>query len=101
MKADQPGNSVVRLRRWISALLFLSVFFLPLHIHLATAATSQLSKECSCVQGTRTQLASAVDVPHATAPVELNVVASECESLAAHLWFNSHKVRGPPTLTSL
>ena len=101
MKADQPRNSVVRLRRWISALLFLSVFFLPLHIHFATAATAQLSKECSCVQGTRTQLASAVDVPHATAPVELNVVASECESLATHFWFDSQKVRGPPTMTPL
>jgi len=101
MNADQPRMTVVHLRRWISALLFLAVFFLPIHIHLATAATAQLSKECSCVQGTRTQLAFAADVPHAAAPVELNIVASECESLAAHLWFYSQKVRGPPTLTSL
>ena len=101
MNADQPRMTVVHLRRWISALLFLAVFFLPLHIHIATAATAQLSKECSCVQGTRTQLASAVDVPHSVPPVELSVVASERESLATHLWFGSEKVRGPPTSTSL
>jgi len=86
-------------RRFFSAGLLLFVFFLPLHFHLSP--TTPIAKECSCLHGTRTQLALAADVPHAAAPVELNVVASECESLATHFWFDSQKVRGPPTMTPL
>jgi hypothetical protein len=42
-------------RRWIGLFLFLTVFFLPLHFHVATAS-AQVSKECACVQGNQTQL---------------------------------------------
>ena len=60
MNAGQHRKMLVSLRRWISAFLFLSVFFLPLHIHVATAATSHLSKECSCVHGSRTEAGLAI-----------------------------------------
>jgi len=101
MKADQPRNSVVRLRRWISALLFLSVFFLPLHIHFATAATAQLSKECSCAQGTRTQLASIGSSPAFLMPVQTTSFAVLTTLVLAFSWSRPHNVRAPPFFASL
>lgn len=45
-------------RRCIGVVLFLTVFFLPLHFH-AVATTSQVTKECSCLHGNRTQMGAA------------------------------------------
>jgi hypothetical protein len=44
--------------RLVSLLLFLTVFFLPLHFH-PVAATVHVAKECSCIHGTRTEMAMA------------------------------------------
>jgi hypothetical protein len=55
MATDRNRLKVFQLGRWISAFLVLSVFALPLHFH-ASALTSQVTKECSCLHGTRTQL---------------------------------------------
>jgi hypothetical protein len=41
--------------RWVSVVLLLTVFFLPLHFHASTAISSQLTKECTCLHGTRAQ----------------------------------------------
>ena len=68
MKDDHASCSVAFLRRSISVLLFLSVFFLPLHVHVATAVTSQITKECSCLSGSRTQLNPAAS-PQICAPI--------------------------------
>ncbi|MGB7948441.1 MAG: hypothetical protein WCH75_12225, partial [Candidatus Binatia bacterium] len=43
--------------RLVSLLLFLTVFFLPLHFH-PVAATAHVTKECSCIHGTRTEMAT-------------------------------------------
>ncbi|HXG50540.1 MAG TPA: hypothetical protein VNN77_03925 [candidate division Zixibacteria bacterium] len=40
--------------RLLSLVLFLTIFFLPLHFHAPTL-TVQVVKECSCLFGTRTQ----------------------------------------------
>jgi hypothetical protein len=63
-------------RRYIGAVLFLFVFTLPLHFHPATES-SQISQECGCYYGGRTQLGP---MP---APVVL-VPASEVVLLVAH-----------------
>ena len=55
MKTDELPARVRRARRWLGAILFLTVFFLPLHIHLASASAAQITKECSCIHGSRTQ----------------------------------------------
>ncbi len=48
-------TNVSRKRLRVTAvLLFLTVFFLPLHFHAVTQA-AELSKECSCVHGLLTQ----------------------------------------------
>jgi len=55
MKACQPWTADTARRRWIGVFLFLAIFFLPLHFHVATASTAQINKECSCLNGSRTQ----------------------------------------------
>jgi hypothetical protein len=55
MATDRNRLKVFKLSRWISAIVFVSIFALPLHFH-ASAVTSQVTKECSCLHGTRTQL---------------------------------------------
>jgi hypothetical protein len=42
----------------VSLILFLTVFFLPLHFH-PVAATAHVIKECSCIHGTRTEMGMA------------------------------------------
>lgn len=47
-------SEVALRRRSIGIFLLLAVFFLPFHFHAATALTSQISNECTCLHGTRT-----------------------------------------------
>jgi len=49
MKSSASGR-----RRLVGLLLFLTVFFLPLHFHSVTV-TAQVAKECGCLYGSRTQ----------------------------------------------
>jgi len=56
MQPFQPPTTNAVSWRWVSVFLFLTIFFLPLHFHAATAVSAQLNKECSCIQGSRTQL---------------------------------------------
>jgi hypothetical protein len=95
-----PGmRKTLRSRQVVSALALVFVFFLPFHFHFSIA--SQVTKECSCLQGTRTQLAPSAGAP-AIVPqfwisqfVDLLVsVWTEDESAPQH-------VRGPPSLASL
>lgn len=55
-----PGSPIgqVLVRRCIGVILFLFVFTLPLHFHPATES-SQVSQECNCYYGGRTQLGPA------------------------------------------
>jgi hypothetical protein len=81
-------------RRAVSVATLLFVFFLPLHFHFSL--TTQVSKECSCVHGTRTKL-----VPHddsaGTAPIlPVTMVAARYEFSWAGDWSTLQKVRGPP-----
>ena len=45
-------------RYLIAGVLLLAIFFLPLHLHSFTP-TTQVSEECSCYYGARTELGSA------------------------------------------
>ena len=99
MKAEQLSAGVFQPRRWIGAIVFLALFFLPLHFHFSVAA--QVSKECSCVHGTRTQLGLNADVPLvAPAPrIEVLVVAP-VTTWDFHQTHSQH-VRGPPATLSI
>jgi len=91
----------VTMPRWFSVCLILTVFFLPLHFHLTSPIASQVTKECSCLQGTRTQLGIAADVPGLTSLVVLTAVIIQKELTGSKAWSDSQKVRGPPALASL
>ena len=54
MTASGMKSSASRRRRLVGLLLFLTVFFLPLHFHSLTV-TAQVAKECGCLYGSRTQ----------------------------------------------
>ena len=92
--------SVLRFRtarafgRFACAATLLFVFFLPLHFHISLS--SQLSSQCSCVQGARTQLvvhdASPAIVPVAQFAILLEAQSDEWNFTAPQRPF----VRGPP-----
>jgi len=98
MKAEQLSAGVFRPRRWIGAIVFLALFFLPLHFHFSVAA--QVSKECSCVHGTRTQLALH-DKEAIVAPLPRIAILTppNSKSVVSHRT-RSHNVRGPPASLS-
>jgi hypothetical protein len=83
-------------RRFLSAAVLLFVFFLPLHLHFS--ATAQISKECSCVQGTRTHLAPAADISNRTPTFEAALLIFQDVVFRSDEWTNFRKVRGPPSL---
>ena len=86
--------------RVISLLLFLTVFFLPLHFH-SVAAKAQVTKECSCVHGTRTEAGLAV-APFNWIPVlAAETVASEFLDCLSYGRFQIHGIRAPPLTSSL
>jgi hypothetical protein len=89
----------VTMPRWFSVCLILAVFLLPLHFHATSAIASQITKECSCFHGTRTQLAIAPDVPQLTLQNELPGVIIDKEFSSSKTWSDPQKVRGPPPVT--
>jgi hypothetical protein len=56
--AFSSRTSPARRVRLLSLLLFLTVFFLPLHFH-PVATTAHVTKECSCIHGVRTEMGMA------------------------------------------
>jgi hypothetical protein len=88
-----------QLRRAFSAVILLFVFFLPLHFHLSPA--QQINKECSCLHGTRKQLAL-TDTAPTCAPVLAGIeVAVQSISVWTDSWICLENVRAPPSVLSL
>src|SRR5689334_9341165 len=93
------SRATPKLRRVVSALALIFVFFLPLHFHFSLGA--QLNKECSCLQGARTQLAPSTAIqtiiPH--------FPAVPIASPRLHAWMGRavrhQQVRAPPVSVSL
>ena len=95
-----PGmRKTLKGRQIISALALVFVFFLPLHFHFSIV--SKVTKECSCLQGTRAQLAPAASLLAIIPQVWISRVAD----LPVYIWLEDESaqqhVRGPPSLASL
>jgi hypothetical protein len=88
-----------KLRRIISVAALLFVFFLPLHVHFSAAP--QISKECSCIQGTRTQLAPAADTWNIAPSYRTTYVITQDDFLWINKWTERKRVRGPPAPLSV
>ena len=86
------------LRRIISVAALLFIFFLPLHSHFSAAP--QISKECSCIQGTRTQLALAADTWHIAPSYQTTYVIIQDDLLWVNERTQRKRVRGPPASPS-
>jgi hypothetical protein len=84
-----------KIRRIISAAVLLFVFFLPLHVHFSAA--SQISKECSCIQGTRMQFALAPAAADCAPYVEVSFLSFSHSRFSAFHAIGAHSIRAPPT----
>ncbi len=88
-----------RARCLVSAAVLVFVFFLPLHFHFSLSA--KVSKECSCVHGTRTQLAPHADSPTVAPTLQVTVLVTQYVFSWAGDWSTLQNVRGPPTSLSV
>jgi hypothetical protein len=91
-----PGATKTLKLRTISALALLFVFFLPFHFHFSLAA--KITKECSCLQGDRSQLAPIASDP----PIAPQFRSFRVANLLCSVWTEEQSsqqyVRGPPSL---
>jgi hypothetical protein len=95
--ASPAKTSAPQRFRLVSLLLFLTVFFLPLHFH-PIAATAHVAKECSCVHGTRTEMGMAPAQVDWTPPIRQVFQESFKPKLLSSLIVSLQSIRAPPTL---
>jgi len=87
-------------RRFVGLFLFIAVFFLPLHFHIAVAAP-QVAKECSCLHGSRTD-AGIAPLPALALPVaDYRPLEFFPQSEFAFHVISSKASRAPPSFISL
>jgi hypothetical protein len=98
MATDRNRLKIFQLSRWISAFLFLSVFALPLHFHAASAVTSQVTKECSCLHGTRTQLGLVAVAIQSAPALHLDLEPSLEAQCFSQIVTDLSNIRAPPAL---
>ena len=83
-----------------AAVLLLAVFALPLHLHFFTP-TAQITQECSCYRGVRTQAGLAPVQADWTPTFQASfIVLHELQLLGAHS-LGSYAIRAPPSGISL
>jgi hypothetical protein len=89
--------SAPRQVRLVSLLLFLTVFFLPLHFH-PVASTTYVAKECSCIHGARTEMGMAPVQVDWTPPIRQVFYESFELQLSSGLVITLQLIRAPPAL---
>jgi hypothetical protein len=90
MNAERSRPTTGCAPRWLSVFLLLTVFFLPLHFHVVSAAASQVTKECSCLHGSRTH----AGLTSATSLAVPLIAVSEL-ALVAQVNSGNHSIRIP------
>ena len=89
------GNRRSNLYRCVGAFLFVFVFTLPLHFHPVTAS-AQVTQECSCYYGGRTQLGSIPTVLVLSPIYKVTFVVTRRAEAPAAIAVESESARGPP-----
>jgi hypothetical protein len=92
------AKTTLALYRAVSVAVLLLVFFLPLHFHISSAA--QVTQDCSCVHGTRAQLAPPSGSATAAPVLLVTVPAARTEFSWPGDWSVLQNVRAPPGLLS-
>jgi len=87
------------LHRVACAVTLLFLFFLPLHVHFSLSP--QLSNQCSCVQGARTQFVVADKAPTVVPVPQFTVLVEPQDCEWTSTASNCQYVRGPPSPVSL
>ena len=83
-------------RRWVSILALVFVFFLPLHFH-AAAAAANISHDCACLHGARSQTGVAPISTQTIAPLlELFVPPSFQSHFVSRVVIGFLSIRAPP-----
>lgn len=82
--------------RLAAFVLLLAVFFLPLHFHFAIA-TPQISKECSCVYGSRTQIGLTPASSDWTPTFQPSLVVAYEPQVPGCFSIRSQSARAPPS----
>jgi len=100
MVSESSTSERSTIRRLIGAILLAFLVFLPLHYH-AFNSTSQLTKECTCIHGTRTQLGLHADSPTVTPTFLATIFAAAYVFSWAGNWSKSQNVRAPPATLSV
>ena len=98
MNIERAGMNVFKRHRWLSVLLFVTVFSLPFHFHAASALTSQITKECSCVHGTRTQIGLTAVALQCVPALQFNLQAPVQPQLIPQILSRFQAIRAPPAL---
>jgi hypothetical protein len=80
-----------------ATLLFL--FFLPLHVHLSLSP--QLSSQCSCLQGARTQFVVAEHAPTVVPAPQFGVLLEPQVCVWKSTTSPCQHVRGPPLASAV
>ena len=86
--------------RVAAVILLLAVFFLPLHSHSFTP-TAQVTKECSCYHGGRTQAGLAPALADWTPSLQASLIVAYEPQVLGWLSIKSHTIRAPPSASSL
>jgi hypothetical protein len=81
--------------RLIGAFFFLFIFFLPFHFHPITSVP-ELSHECSCVYGTRTQIGLGPAPLVLIVSASFSLVAFDTSEAPSKVDVEFESARGPP-----
>jgi hypothetical protein len=100
MQPFQPLPADAAGRRWVSVFLFLTIFCLPLHFHVAVTAP-QLAKECSCIHGSRTEAGLAAPPAKWLPAVTYQLIVFGFQTEFIFHAVSSKASRAPPSLVSL
>jgi hypothetical protein len=92
------AKNVLKLHRWISVLVFVTLFFLPLHFHAASALTSEITKDCSCLHGTRTQLGLVAVAIQSAPALHFDFEPSIESQCFSQIVADLSSIRAPPAL---
>jgi hypothetical protein len=87
-------------RHLIASVLLLAIFFLPLHFHPFTLA-AQVSKDCSCYHGGRTQIGLAPGPLDWAPTYQASFIIVREPQLFGWFSVDSHSIRAPPAISSL
>ncbi len=85
-------------RRFVSLLLLLTVFSLPLHFHPVNAA-ARIANECGCIQGNRAQAGLAPAATHWAPVLESEPISNRSYTGSGFRIEVDLHVRAPPLST--